>query len=49
MDIPVTPDSGDAAAPLYGWIQFPRVVCDTCPDNPTEMTLRNSKVTITRE
>ncbi len=49
VDIPLTPGSGDAAVPPSGLLQFPKVVCDTCEDNPMIQTITYSKVTVTKE
>ncbi len=49
VDIPLTPDSGNAVAPPSGFVQIPKVVCDTCPDNPMMLVIPNAKITVTKE
>ena len=48
-DIPLTPDSGDAVVPPTGWVQQPKIACDTCTDNPMQLSYTYSKVTVTKE
>jgi hypothetical protein len=49
VDIPLSPGAGDAVIPPSGWVQLPRSVCDTCPDNPLAIVSGHSKVTVTKE
>ena len=49
MNLPVVPDACDAAIPPFGWVQQPKIVCDTCPDNPMALSFAYSKVTNAKE
>lgn len=49
VDIPLTPGTGTAVVTPAGFLQFPKAVCDTCPENPMILTLTNAKVTVTKE
>ena len=49
LDLPVQPDAGDAVIPPFGWVQNPKIVCDTCSDNPMILSFMYSQVTITKE
>jgi hypothetical protein len=49
LDLPLVPDAGNAMIPPTGWVQQPKIVCDTCPDNPMVLSFTYSKVTVTKE
>ncbi|WP_319579418.1 transglutaminase domain-containing protein [uncultured Methanospirillum sp.] len=49
LDLPVIPDAGDAVIPPSGWVQLPKIACDTCTDNPMTLSFMFSKVTVTKE
>ncbi len=49
LDLPVQPGAGDAVIPPFGWVQNPKIVCDTCPENPMILSFMYSQVTITKE
>lgn len=48
IDIPLTPDLGDAVVLTRNVIQFPDAVCDTCTDNPSIMLAEHWTVTVTK-
>lgn len=49
LDLPVVPDAGDAVIPPTGWVQLPKISCDTCPENPMILSFSYGKVTVTKE
>lgn len=49
LDLPVIPDAGDAAISPTGWVQHPKLVCDTCPENPMILSFMHTNITVTRE
>ncbi len=49
MDLPVIPDAGDAVISPFGWVQFPKLVCDTCPDNPMPLSFTYATIAVTKE
>ncbi len=49
VDLPLTPDAGDAVTSPYGWVQFPKAACDTCIDNPMILAITYSKTTVKKE
>jgi len=48
VDIPLTPDPGDAVVLTRNVIQYPDAVCDTCTDNPGIMIAEGWTVSVTR-
>lgn len=48
VDVPLTPDAGDAVLLTRNTIQFPNAVCDTCTDNPAIMFAEGWTVTLTK-
>ena len=48
VDVPLTPDAGDAVLLTRNTIQFPDAVCDTCTDNPSLMIPEYFTVTLTK-
>lgn len=49
LDLPVVPDAGDAVIPPFGWVQVPKLVCDTCTENPMALSYSYSNISVTRE
>lgn len=49
LDLPVVPDAGNAVIPPSGWVQLPKIVCDTCTENPMILSFTYSNVTVTKE
>jgi len=48
VDVPLTPDPGDAVVFSRNVIQNPEAVCDTCTDNPGIMLAEDWTVTLTK-
>lgn len=49
MDVPVVPDPGDAVISPFGWVQLPKLICDTCPENPMPLSFIHSTIAVTKE
>lgn len=49
LDLPLVPGSGDAVVPPVGWVQVPKLVCDTCTENPMALSFTYSKVAVAKE
>lgn len=49
LDLPVFPDPGNAVIPPNGWVQVPKIACDTCSDNPMELSFNYSKIIVNKE
>ena len=47
--LPLEPSSGDALVSPSGWVQIPKISCDTCPEQPMLFSILHSKVTVTKE
>ncbi|ABD42471.1 hypothetical protein Mhun_2776 [Methanospirillum hungatei JF-1] len=48
--IPADPASGgDAVIPPFGWVQVPKLVCDTCTENPMALLYNYSNISVTRQ
>ncbi|MDD4484573.1 MAG: transglutaminase-like domain-containing protein [Methanoregula sp.] len=49
LDLALVPDPGDAVVPPFGWVQIPKIACDSCPENPMVFSFAGSKITVTKE
>jgi len=49
LDLPLVPDAGNEVVSPAGWVQLPKLVCDTCPDNPMVLSYEYSHVAVEKE
>lgn len=49
LDLPLVPGAGNELTSPAGWVQVPKLVCDTCPDNPMVLSYEYSHVAVDKE